>query len=205
MLFNFTVQDYGTCKPLSLHYRIEIMYTHQHIGLRNEKGEVVKAIAPTIVSASRATDIPAFYAEEFFESLDRGYTVWKNPYSGKPSYVSFANTRFVVFWSKNPEPLLSYLPRLKERDMGFYVQFTLNDYHAERLEPNVPDLESRIDTFKQIVETYGIGHAIWRFDPLILTDKIGINELLGKIRNIGRQLKGYTEKLVFSFADIAGY
>ena len=51
----------------------------------------------------------------------------------------------------------------------------------------------------------GLGHVIWRFDPLILTDKINIDSLLAKIESIGDQLEGYTEKLVFSFVDIATY
>ncbi len=51
----------------------------------------------------------------------------------------------------------------------------------------------------------GVGSVMWRFDPLILTDKICIDDLLRKIEGIGNQLKGYTEKLVFSFADIASY
>lgn len=119
--------------------------------------------------------------------------------------MSFANTRFIVFWSKNPTPLIPFLPRLKERGIGFYIQFTLNDYEKEALEPNVSILSYRIDAFKRIVDIYGLGSAVWRFDPLILTDKIGIDELLEKIQRIASELNGYTEKLVFSFADIAGY
>lgn len=182
-----------------------MMKTHGHIEMLNDLGERVKALAPIIVSASRATDIPAFFAPWFFDRLDRGYCVWKNPYNGKDSYVSFTNTRFIVFWSKNPASLLPFLPRLKERGIGFYVQFTLNDYEKEALEPNVPILSDRIDTFKRIVDIYGLGSVVWRFDPLILTDKIGIDELLVKIQRIASDLNGYTEKLVFSFADIAGY
>lgn len=181
------------------------MNTHGHIDLLNESGERIKALAPVIVSASRATDIPAFFAPWFFDQLDKGYCVWKNPYNGKDSYVSFANTRFVVFWSKNPAPLTPFLPRLKERGIGFYIQYTLNDYEHEGVEPNVPNLSDRIETFKRIVDEYGLGRVVWRFDPLVLTDKIGIEELLEKIRSIADRLNGYTEKLVFSFADIAEY
>lgn len=181
------------------------MKTHGHIEILNEAGERVKALAPIIVSASRATDIPAFFASWFFDRLDKGYCVWRNPYNGKDSYVSFANTRFIVFWSKNPAPIIPYLPRLKERGIGFYIQYTLNDYECEGLEVNVPKLDARIDTFKKIVDGYGLGRVVWRFDPMILTDKIGIDELLGKIRRIASEFNGYTEKLVFSFADIAGY
>lgn len=182
-----------------------MMKTHGHIEMLNDSGERVKALAPVIVSASRATDIPAFFAPWFFDRLDQGYCVWKNPYNGKDSYVSFTNTRFIVFWSKNPAQMLPLLPRLKERGIGFYIQYTLNDYEEEALEPNVPILTDRIDTFKRIVDTYGLGSVVWRFDPLILTDKIGIAELLRKIQRIASELNGYTEKLVFSFADIAGY
>lgn len=101
--------------------------------------------------------------------------------------------------------MLPLLPRLKDEGIGFYVQYTLNDYEHEGLEGNVPKLDARIDTFKKIVDGYGLGSAVWRFDPMILTDKIGIDELLGKIQRIASELNGYTEKLVFSFADIAGY
>lgn len=181
------------------------MKIHDHIHIKTESGDDVKAIAPVIVSASRATDIPAFFSSRFFDRLEKGYCVWKNPYNGKDSYVSFVNTRFIVFWSKNPDPLRSYLPNLKERNCGFYIQYTLNDYETEGLEPNVPSLSQRIDTFKKIVDRHGLGSVVWRFDPLILTDKIDIPELLEKIRRIATELNGYTEKLVFSFADIAGY
>ncbi|MGM9841620.1 MAG: DUF1848 domain-containing protein [Candidatus Limisoma sp.] len=178
---------------------------HKKIVIRNEQGVDVEAIAPVIVSASRATDIPAFYADWFFNRLEKGYLMWRNPFNGKDSYVSFANTRFVVFWSKNPKPLIPYLPILQEKGIGFYIQYTLNDYDEEQLEPGVPRLAERIDTFKRIVDKYGVGSVVWRFDPLILTDKISPELLLHRISAIVEQLKCYTEKFVLSFADIAGY
>ncbi len=181
------------------------MKTHKQLDIINASGERVKALAPVIVSASRATDIPAFFSPWFFNRLDKGYCVWKNPYNGKDSYVGFSETRFIVFWSKNPKPLLHYLPGLKERGISFYIQYSLNNYEREDLEPNVPKITDRIGTFKQIVDTYGLGSVVWRFDPLILTDKIGVHELLEKVNRCALELNGYTEKLVFSFADIAGY
>lgn len=181
------------------------MMKHQTISICDDNGMQVLAQAPLIISASRATDIPAFYADWFFRRLDKVYVRWRNPFSGQDSYVSFGNTRFIVFWSKNPAPLLPYLPLLKERGIGCYIQFTLNDYEAEGLEPNVPTLTQRTDTFRRLVDPLGIGTVVWRFDPLILTDKINIETLLDKIAHIGNVLAGYTEKLVFSFADIESY
>lgn len=181
------------------------MAKHQTISLRNDNGTEVLAQTPLIVSASRATDIPAFYADWFFHRLDMGYVRWRNPFSGQDSYVSFANTRFIVFWSKNPAPLLSHLSTLKVRRIGCYIQYPLNDYEAEGLEPNVPTLTQRINTFRRLVDALGIGAVVWRFDPLILTDRINIDTLLRKIARIADALVGYTEKLVFSFADIESY
>lgn len=182
------------------------MATWEKQKLPRENGELVDMQVPILVSASRSTDIPALYADWFFYRLDKaGYSAWINPFNGVKSYVSYKNTRFIVFWSKNPKPLLEYIQILEKRKIGCYIQYSLNDYEKEGLEKSVPSLSKRIDTFKQLVEKLGYGHVIWRFDPLVLTDKISIDALLSKIENIGNQLLGYTEKLVFSFADILSY
>lgn len=169
-----------------------------------EDGSIVSMQAPLIISASRSTDIPAFYADWFFDRLQKGYSAWTNPFNGVKSYISYEQTRFIVFWSKNPEPLLPYLDFLKKSNIKCYIQYTLNDYEQEKLE-KVPPLAQRIETFKLLVKKLGKGAVIWRFDPMILTDGISINDLIQKVRNIGEQLKDYTEKLVFSYADIEKY
>ena len=178
------------------------MRDHEHILLPMADGSTVEAQAPVIVSASRSTDIPAFYADWFFGRLAAGWSAWKNPFNGKYMNISYAKTRFIVFWSKNPRPLLRHLDALCERGIGCYVQYSLNDYADEGLEPNVPALEERIETFLMLEERLGTGGVIWRNDPLILTDRIGQDELLRKCERIGNSLKGHAEKLVFSFADI---
>lgn len=179
------------------------MATWKHTEI-NINGIPIKALSPIIVSASRSTDIPAFYADWFFKRLEIGYSAWTNPFNGVKSYVSYNKTRFIVFWSKNPRPLLDYLNILEERNIKCYIQYTLNDYEAEKLE-KIPSLEKRIETFKMLVDRLGKGSVVWRFDPMILTDNITIDDLLCKVKNIGDQLKGYTEKLVFSYADIDLY
>ncbi len=168
-------------------------------------GETVEASAPVIISASRATDIPAFYSDWFFDSLRKGYVVWTNPFNNKKSYVSFEKTRVVVFWTKNPKPIIPKLKYLDEKNINYYFQFTLNDYEKENFEPNVPSLNERISTFKKLSKMIGKEKVIWRFDPLILTDSLGIDELENRIKNVAQKLYKYTEKLVFSFADISLY
>lgn len=163
-------------------------------------------LLPVIVSASRETDVPAFYPDWLVRRLHDGWCAWKNPFNGEVRKVSFSKTRMIVFWSKNPKPMLERLDEVES--LGFrqyYFQFTLNDYMAEGLEPNVPPAAERIDTFKRLADRIGKERVIWRFDPLMLTEKISIDALLERVGNIGQQLKGYTEKLVFSFIDIAAY
>lgn len=183
------------------------MATWKKDKLQLENGLFVDAQFPTIISASRSTDIPAFYADWFFHRLKKNYSAWTNPFNGVKSYVAYRDTRFIVFWSKNPKPLIPYIPYLKQHNINCYVQYTLNDYDKEGLEKGVrPSVDERIETFKELRDTIGKpGSVVWRFDPLILTDTIGIDELLQKIQYIGSRLLGYTEKLVFSFADIALY
>ena len=169
---------------------------------------MVPAQFPVIVSASRSTDIPGFYADWFLHRLKIGYSAWTNPFNGVQSYVSYRDTRMIVFWSKNPEALLKkdgLLDYLEEKGIHYYIQYTLNDYVAEKLEKMVPSVEKRIDIFKRLVDRIGVGKVIWRFDPLILTDTISVPDLLAKVERVGNQLKGYTERMVFSFADIAVY
>lgn len=175
------------------------------ITITRDTGEAVEAVAPVIISASRSTDIPAFFARWFINRLAKGYCVWYNPFNQQPMYISFENTKVVVFWTKNPEPLIKYLPELDARGIHYYFQYTLNDYEKEGFEPNVASLEQRIETFKKLSDLIGKEKVIWRFDPLILSDQLTPRKLLQKIFHIGNRIKGYTDKLVFSFVDVRAY
>lgn len=168
-------------------------------------GTSVEAQTPVIVSASRSTDIPAFYSDWFIKRWEAGYLKWTNPFNGKPLYVSFANTRAVVFWTKNPRPMFKYLDYLDKNIPNYYFQFSLNDYDKEGYEGKVSSVESRIKTFKELSQRVGKKRVVWRFDPLILTNEIDIDELLKRVKKIGDELKDYTQKLVFSFVDIGIY
>lgn len=170
-----------------------------------DDGTQVDAQSPIIISASRSTDIPTFYSDWFINRWEAGYIKWTNPFNGKPLYVSFKNTRCVVFWTKNARPLMKHLDWCDKNIPNYYFQFSLNDYDKEQYEAKVPSVESRIKTFKELSNRLGKKRVVWRYDPLILTKDIDVNELLRRVKNIGDQLKDYTEKLVFSFVDISIY
>ena len=168
-------------------------------------GSKVDAQAPIVISASRSTDIPAFYGAWFINRLKAGYLKWINPFNGVPLYVSFKNTKAVIFWTKNPKPMFKHLDYMDENIPNYYFQYSLNDYDAEGFEDKVAPVESRIKIFKELSNRLGKKRVVWRFDPLILTDTIDISELLKRVKRIGDELHDYTEKLVFSFVDIEIY
>ena len=123
--------------------------------IKTDQKEIVEAISPVIISASRSTDIPAFYSEWFLNRLNSGYAKWINPFNGQPQYISFDKTRVMVFWTKDAQPLIKHLRSVDERKINYYFQFTLNDYDDERFEPRVPQLEQRISTFQELSDLIG--------------------------------------------------
>ena len=164
------------------------------------------AVEPVILSASRATDIPAFYADWFMNRLRAGRFGWTNPFNpAQVQQVSTARVRVVVFWSKHPAELWPHLDELDRRGLHYYFQYTLNDYEAEGWEPHLPPLAERIARFRQLAARLGPERVVWRLDPLLLAERIGVRELLAKAGRLLAALGGHTRKLVFSFADLERY
>lgn len=185
-----------------------------HVALDPGTGEIrdtipsaplIDAIAPLIISASRATDIPAFYGDWFMERLKRGYVTWTSPFDGRVFPVSFARARVFVFWSKNPRPFLPAFKELIGEGRQFILLYTLNEYTDEGLEPGVPPLGDRVRTFIELSSLIGRGRLTWRFDPLLLGDTVTVEDLLCRIGNIGDQIAPHAGRLVISFIDIEKY
>jgi hypothetical protein len=178
--------------------------THKKVKISTPFGEK-DGIAPLVISASRATDIPAYHAEWFMHRLNQGYCVWMNPFNRKKMFISFSNCKVIVFWSKNPKPLIPYLDEIFEKGIECYFQYTINDYEKEGFEPNVPELDDRIKTFIGLSKKISKERVIWRYDPIMPTNELSLDEILGRIKRIGEKINPYTAKLVFSFVDILNY
>ncbi len=164
--------------------------------IKNDSGVEKEAIAPIIISATRRSDIPAWHSDWLMERLRRGHLIstqfqWQ--------YVSFAKTRVIVFWTKNPQPMLKHLDELDHMGIGCYFNYTLTDYDQEGLELNLPTLQEKIHTFRELSERIGKEKVVWRFDPLVLADNIDRDKLIAKVGFIMENLAGHTEKMVFSF------
>ena len=155
-----------------------------------------------ILSVSRRTDIPAFYSEWFFNRLKEGFVFVRNPMNiHQVSRVTLSPEAIdcIVFWSKNPKPMLTRLDELK--GYLYYFQFTINPYDKE-LELGVPRKEGIISTFKELSEKIGKKRVIWRYDPIILTGRMGVDYHVRYFEEIAKRLEGYTETCVISFVDL---
>ncbi|WP_294467336.1 DUF1848 domain-containing protein [uncultured Anaerofustis sp.] len=156
-----------------------------------------------IISASRRTDIPSYYSDWFINRIKDGYVYIRNPFNKKQiSKVSLSKDAVdcIVFWTKNPKNMIDKLDELNGYD--YYFQFTLTSYGKD-IEPNLPNKsEELISVFKRLSYKIGKDKVIWRYDPILLSDKYDKEYHLRAFEKISNNLKGYTNKVIISFIDL---
>ncbi len=154
-----------------------------------------------IISASRRTDIPAFYFDWFLKRIDEGYLYVRNPMNIKQVskvVITPENTDCIVFWTKNPIPVFEQLHRLEAFD--YYFQYTVNAY-PKSIESNIPSLKKRIEAFKKLAKMIGKERVIWRYDPILLTDEIDVDFHIKYFEYIAAELRESTQEVVVSIVD----
>lgn len=156
-----------------------------------------------ILSVSRRTDIPAYYSDWFINRIGEGFLYVRNPFN--PHQVSRIELSpdvvdCIVFWTKNPAPMLERLDVLK--DYNYYFQFTLTGYGRD-VECNLPDKRQvLIPTFQKLAETIGPERVVWRYDPILFSVRYTPEYHIRAFRQIAAALNGYTKRCVISFLDM---
>lgn len=157
-----------------------------------------------IISASRRTDIPTYYSDWFFNRIKEGFVCVRNPMSvHKISKISLSPDVIdgIVFWTKNPLPIMNRLNELDGK-YPYYFQFTLNSYGKD-VEANIPSKNDVIiPAFKKLSRMIGPERVIWRYDPIILTQKYSVEYHTKYFEEIAKRLTGYTNKCIISFVDL---
>lgn len=156
-----------------------------------------------IISASRRTDIPAFYSEWFINRIREGYVLNKNPFNAnqiKRILLTPYQVDAIVFWTRNPKPLMKYLDELDEKGFNYYFQYTITGYPRE-LEKCTPHPLKAIETFIELSDKIGKEKVIWRYDPIIFTQFTDFDEHIRLFDKISKALENKTDKVVISFAD----
>lgn len=156
-----------------------------------------------IISASRRTDIPAFYSEWFINRIKEEYLYVRNPMNihqiGKinlsPSVVDG-----IVFWTKNPIPMMEKLDKIKK--YPYYFQFTLTAYGRD-IEIGLPSKNKElIPAFCELSKMIGKERIIWRYDPIFINDTYSVEYHKRYFKTLASKLGAYTEKCTVSFLDM---
>jgi hypothetical protein len=156
-----------------------------------------------IISASRRTDIPAYYADWFFERLKKGFTFYSNPYSNKLIYVNLRPNyvQAFVFWTRNPYPLFKYLDYIDDvYNSSHYMHITINGQPKE-FEIRNPKTDFVIKYVEKLAYRYGKHYVQWRYDPIILSSLTNELYIYDKFEELAKKLSPIVNKCITSFVD----
>lgn len=156
-----------------------------------------------IISASRRTDLPAFHTEWFIRRVRAGYCTVRNPFNpAQQSRISLnpEDVDALVFWSRFPRPMLSYLDELDGRGFRYYFLFTLLDY-PRVLEPRAPRTSAAVRVFRELAQRIGPERVVWRYDPIILGTGMDAAFHLRTFERLCDLLAGHTRRCVVSVLE----
>lgn len=157
-----------------------------------------------IISASRRTDIPAFYAEWMVQRLREGYCTVPNPCNrNQVSVVSLRpeDVDVIVFWTRNPRPLMCHLDELDSREYRYYFQYSILGYPRE-IDYKSPPTVTAIRTFCELSDRLGPNRVIWRYDPILFTGLTPPAFHRENFQRLAESLRDRTRRSVVSIVDM---
>lgn len=155
-----------------------------------------------IISASRRTDIPAFYSDWFMERIRAGHVRVMSPFSRKVFTVSLKpeDVTALVFWTKNARPLAGHISELRLLGYPMYFLYTVNNYPKD-LEPYTPELRHTIETIEMISDQFDCQVIRWRYDPVVVTRAFNVDRCLENFDSVCSRMKRFTRECIFSPCD----
>jgi uncharacterized protein DUF1848 len=158
-----------------------------------------------LISASRRTDIPAFYADWFLERIRAGSVSWPHPFGGRMLTASLLPEKVaaIVFWTRNFIPMERHLPELEARGYRYLVHFTVTSL-PRLFETHVPAPEEAVRQLRRLSERIGPGRLLWRYDPILVTAETGPEFHLRAFERLAVALAGFTRQCSISFVQIYG-
>lgn len=155
-----------------------------------------------ILNTGNRTDIPAYFSKWFYKRIDEGYIMTRNPFNPQMVLKYILDPKLVdviCFCTKNPLPMLENIELLDEYRQLWYVSITP---YGRDIEPNVPDKHKLIDSFKQLSNHIGSDCVMWRYDPILITNKYSFDYHFRAFEKIASELEGYTKHCTISFIDL---
>ncbi len=157
-----------------------------------------------IISASRRTDICAFFAQKFHQAFRLGYIEVNQVYNRKKvrrvNLKPEAVTCF-VFWTRYPFPFLNVVKDLQREAVPQYFLITVNDY-AGLLEPQVPPLTKVFQAVEKLSAMVEQKALFWRYDPVIISREFSESYHLKKFQLLAEKIAPYVRGVIVSFLDL---
>ena len=158
--------------------------------------------SPLLISASRRTDLPAYYASWFKNRLEAGFCEYRTAFSANLYRVSLQREDVAgfVFWTRNGRPFLDVLKSLAKQEWPYICHYTLTGL-PRRFEPRRPDVDHSLETMRAIAKLSGPQTLIWRYDPIVVSDLTPIEWHLERFGHLARSLEGATKQVLVSFIE----
>lgn len=159
-----------------------------------------------IISASRRTDIPHYYADWFRERRRAGFAEYRTVFGGgkNGAFRASLDPKDVLgylFWTKFAGPFHEELKALRSERMPYVFQYTITGYGKD-IQPGIPDRDTAINDFLRVAGTLPGPAAIqWRYDPILISREYDVNWHRRNFAHIADRLRGATVVVNVSFVE----
>jgi len=153
-----------------------------------------------IINTGQRTDVVQYFTPWLLRRFEEGYVLSRNPlFPDKVSRYDLTPDKVdcVVFCSKNYAPILEDLRSITDR-FNTYFFYTITAYGKD-VEPGVPSIEESISTLKALSAIVGRKRLVWRYDPVLLTEKYTVERHLETFDWMSREMAPYVDRCIFSF------
>ncbi len=127
------------------------------------------------------------------------------PFGGGIHEVSLdpADVIALVFWTKDASPLLNRLEELVQLGHCFTFLYSINNYPSF-VEPNVPSLSHTMRVVEKLAKRCSSPLLRWRYDTIVLTDRLDEQWHLDNFRELCRELAPHTRDCILVFVTTTG-
>ena len=156
-----------------------------------------------IITVGGRTDIVNYYTPWLLNRLSEGYAYSRNPFARENVYklsLKPEDVDCLLFCSKNYQPILKHIGDIDEK-YNILCNYTITAYSKD-IEPKVPSINQSIKTLKRLSDIVGSNKILWRYDPILLTEKYTVEKHLETFEYMAEKISPLIYRCIFSFVDM---
>ena len=156
-----------------------------------------------IINVGGRTDIVNYYTPWLLNRLSEGYAYSRNPFARENVYklsLKPEDVDCLLFCSKNYQPILKHIGDIDEK-YNILCNYTITAYGKD-IEPKVPSINQSIKTLKRLSDIVGSNKILWRYDPILLTEKYTVEKHLETFEYMAEKISPLVYRCIFSFVDM---